>query len=69
VNAYAETKAMGEALVRTYEGPWVIVRPRAVFGPGDTVLFPRILAAAAVDGCRFHQRRPARPGDLIISIR
>ena len=47
VNRYAETKAAGEALVRQYDGPWVILRPRAVFGPGDTVLFPRILEAAA----------------------
>ncbi|MCX6550345.1 MAG: NAD(P)-dependent oxidoreductase [Acidobacteria bacterium] len=46
VNDYAATKYAGEELVRAYPGPWVIVRPRAVFGPGDTVLFPRILAAA-----------------------
>lgn len=46
VNTYAETKFLGEQLVRGYPGPWVILRPRAVFGPGDTVLFPRILRAA-----------------------
>jgi nucleoside-diphosphate-sugar epimerase len=46
VNAYAATKYAGEELVRRYPGSWVIVRPRAVFGPGDTVLFPRILTAA-----------------------
>ena len=46
VNDYAATKYAGEALVRAYPGRCVIVRPRAVFGPGDTVLFPRILAAA-----------------------
>ncbi|TXH68835.1 MAG: NAD-dependent epimerase/dehydratase family protein [Lysobacteraceae bacterium] len=45
-NTYAETKAAGETLVREYEGAWTILRPRAVFGPGDTVLFPRLLAAA-----------------------
>ncbi len=45
-NTYAETKAAGETLVRAYEGAWTILRPRAVFGPGDTVLFPRLLAAA-----------------------
>lgn len=45
-NTYAETKAAGETLVRGYEGTWTILRPRAVFGPGDTVLFPRLLAAA-----------------------
>lgn len=45
-NTYAETKAAGETLVRGYESTWTILRPRAVFGPGDTVLFPRLLAAA-----------------------
>jgi len=46
VNDYAATKYAGERLVAGYEGAWVIARPRAVFGPGDTVLFPRILRAA-----------------------
>lgn len=45
-NEYAATKFAGEQLVRNYAGTAIIVRPRAVFGPGDTVLFPRILAAA-----------------------
>jgi 2-alkyl-3-oxoalkanoate reductase len=45
-NLYAETKAAGETCVRDYPGAWTILRPRAVFGPGDTVLFPRLLAAA-----------------------
>lgn len=47
VNTYAATKAAGEAVVREYAGSWAILRPRAVFGRGDTVLFPRILHAAA----------------------
>jgi nucleoside-diphosphate-sugar epimerase len=46
VNTYAATKYAGECLVRAYSGEHVILRPRAVFGPGDTVLFPRVLAAA-----------------------
>ncbi len=46
VNDYAETKYRGELLLGEYEGESVVVRPRAVFGPGDTVLFPRVLAAA-----------------------
>jgi nucleoside-diphosphate-sugar epimerase len=46
VNRYAATKRAGEQLVERYAGSWVVVRPRAVFGPHDTVLFPRILAAA-----------------------
>jgi nucleoside-diphosphate-sugar epimerase len=45
-NRYAATKQAAETLVSAYEGPWTILRPRAVFGPGDTVLFPRILRAA-----------------------
>ena len=46
INLYAATKREGEALVREAGLPAVILRPRAVFGPGDTVLFPRILRAA-----------------------
>lgn len=46
VNDYAASKHAGERLVAAYPGEWCSVRPRAVFGPGDTVLFPRILAAA-----------------------
>ena len=38
---------VAEQLVKAYAGPSCIVRPRAVFGPGDTVVFPRILRAAA----------------------
>lgn len=66
VNAYAETKFLGEQLVRAYAGPWAILRPRAVFGPGDTVLFPRILRAAR-DGRlpHFTTDGPPATGDLI----
>ena len=46
VNLYAETKYAGELLLADYEGEHCVLRPRAVFGPGDTVLFPRVLAAA-----------------------
>lgn len=46
VNLYAATKQEAEKLVEAYLGPWSILRPRAVFGPGDTVLLPRILQAA-----------------------
>ena len=46
INEYAATKYAGEKLVKEYTGEYVILRPRAVFGPGDTVLLPRILAAA-----------------------
>jgi len=46
VNTYAATKRRGEALVRESGLNWTIARPRAVFGPGDTVVFPHILKAA-----------------------
>ena len=46
VSRYAETKAAAEELVRTYPGEWTVLRPRAVFGPGDTTLVPRLVAAA-----------------------
>jgi nucleoside-diphosphate-sugar epimerase len=46
VNRYAATKHASERLVEAYAGSWAIVRPRAVFGPGDTTLFPRVLRAA-----------------------
>ena len=46
INRYAGTKQIAEKIIRSYEGPWAILRPRAVFGPDDTVLLPRILAAA-----------------------
>jgi 2-alkyl-3-oxoalkanoate reductase len=45
-NLYAASKRRGEAMVRDSGLPWTILRPRAVFGPGDTVVFPRILRAA-----------------------
>ncbi|MCA9129412.1 MAG: NAD(P)-dependent oxidoreductase [Planctomycetales bacterium] len=46
INAYAATKMRAERIVETYSGDWCILRPRAVFGPGDTVLLPRIISAA-----------------------
>ncbi|MEO1526242.1 MAG: NAD(P)-dependent oxidoreductase [Planctomycetota bacterium] len=46
VNHYAESKQLAERLVESYQGSSLTVRPRAVYGRGDTVLFPRILAAA-----------------------
>ena len=46
INLYAASKREGEALVAARGLPFTILRPRALFGPGDTVLFPRILHAA-----------------------
>lgn len=46
INVYSRTKRIGERMVARYPGPWSVVRPRAVFGAGDTVLLPRIVRAA-----------------------
>ena len=46
INLYAASKRRGEAMVASSSLNWTIVRPRAVYGPGDTVVFPRILHAA-----------------------
>lgn len=65
VNDYARTKRVAEALTAAYPGDWAILRPRAVYGVGDTVLFPRIARAARLRLLpRFRQEKPAR-GDLV----
>ncbi|GLW11165.1 NAD-dependent epimerase [Microtetraspora sp. NBRC 13810] len=42
VNAYGASKAAAERLVA---GRAVVLRPHAVYGPGDTTLLPRVLGA------------------------
>lgn len=66
VNDYAATKYAGELLVRDYEGEHCVLRPRAVFGPGDTVLFPRVIEAARKGALPVFtgQDRPVT-GDLV----
>ena len=44
VNEYARTKAIAERIA--LDAGAVALRPRAIFGPGDTVLFPRLARAA-----------------------
>lgn len=46
VNQYAASKYAGEQLVNLYQGEKTILRPQAVFGPGDRLLFPRLLEIA-----------------------
>lgn len=46
INEYARTKREAEQLVHQSRTKHTILRPRAIFGPEDTVLFPRILRAA-----------------------
>ncbi|WP_378146912.1 NAD-dependent epimerase/dehydratase family protein [Cnuibacter sp. UC19_7] len=63
VGPYARTKAAAERMVRSYPGDWVILRPRAVFGPGDTALLPRLLDAA--DRARLPRFRRGPLSDLV----
>lgn len=44
---YAHSKRLAEELVRAApDVPAVILRPKAIFGPGDRALLPRVVAAA-----------------------
>lgn len=46
LSPYGASKARSEEVVRGFEGiETVIVRPRAIFGPGDTSLLPRLVRA------------------------
>jgi len=50
VNNYALTKLMAEKLVLEHNGSkikTIALRPRAIIGAGDTVIFPRIVEASA----------------------
>ncbi len=42
LNAYGRTKAAGEAIALAAGA--VVLRPRAVYGPGDTTLLPRLVS-------------------------
>lgn len=47
VNAYAATKREAEKLVLTAANlDPIVLRPRGLYGPGDTTLLPRLVAAA-----------------------
>jgi 2-alkyl-3-oxoalkanoate reductase len=45
LTAYARTKAEAETVVRDSGVPAIILRPHIVYGPGDTTLWPRVVAA------------------------
>lgn len=45
LGAYAAAKAEAERLVLGSGRPAVVLRPHAVYGPGDTTLLPRVLGA------------------------
>jgi nucleoside-diphosphate-sugar epimerase len=48
VSVYSHTKKLGEDLVNVASGglETVILRPKAIFGPGDRTLLPRLLVTA-----------------------
>ncbi len=46
INRYAQSKYLAEQLVEQYEGEKSIFRPCGVFGQGEKLLFPPLLAAA-----------------------
>ena len=46
LNAYGRAKAAQEGVVRARRPDAVILRPRAVWGPGDRTLLPRVMARA-----------------------
>ena len=45
INAYSETKYLAELELKDSKIPFVILRPRALIGRGDTVIMPRIIRA------------------------
>ena len=46
-SVYSQTKKLGEDLVNRAVGvETVIIRPKAIFGPGDAALLPRLIGAA-----------------------
>lgn len=46
-NHYIATKRLAEHVVLASGLPSVVLRPKALFGPGDTTLIPRVLRVAA----------------------
>ena len=45
INAYAETKRLAEIELEKSTIPYIIFRPRALTGRGDTVIMPRLIRA------------------------
>lgn len=46
VNEYARSKAIADVRVRASGLPHTIIRPRGIYGAGDTALLPRLIRAA-----------------------
>lgn len=56
VNFYAMTKRLAEEVVLESKIPSIIIRPRAIFGPYDTTLFPRLLNVCQTKGLPFFKK-------------
>lgn len=72
-SAYHASKREAEASVRAYAGPWVILRPGNVYGPGDDVIskllsMHRTLPAIPVIGAGDHPFQPIWYLDLGAAI-
>ena len=53
VNAYAKTKQLAEQEINQahqYGLPVITIRPRGIFGPGDTAILPRLIRASTRTG-------------------
>lgn len=58
VNHYAHTKQLAEQLILDSGLAAIILRPRGIFGPGDTALMPRLLRAKVLGSLpMFHRNQ------------
>ncbi len=74
LSAYHKSKYAAEELVRAYQGPWIIVRPGNVYGPGDEVMslllgMQRTLPAIPMIGDGSHPFQPVWYIDLGKALR
>lgn len=67
INVYSRTKLIGEHLTEKYRGTYAIMRPRAVYGPEDQVLLPRLIKIAQTKGLPEMTRADGKRavGDLV----
>ena len=56
INAYAETKRLAEIELEKSDIPYVILRPRALTGRGDTVIMPRLIRAFDEGRLKNHRK-------------
>lgn len=70
---YGRTKAAAESLVLRQHPDAVILRPHMVYGPGDTTLLPRVVAAArfgqlAIPGTGANLVSPTHVDNLVAAV-